>query len=99
MDNNKMFELMEKMYIEMKNMKQEMKNGFEEAKEERQQLANNIVKIEDDISKLQTVDEGILANTQKLDIIEKKVDNIEEFIKEKSIVVSKDYYIQLLKKA
>lgn len=108
--DEKTFQLLEKMYSEMLQMKkemhsevlqiredmlqmkEEMKQDFEEARQDRVRLEHVLT------DKINIVTDGVVQNSKKIDRIEDKVNSIETIIKDKSIVVSKDYYIQLLKK-
>lgn len=104
MDENRMLDLMEKLYMEMQSMKSEMrqefanvraevKDGFEDARKDRARLEHTLTE------KIDTVADGVIQNTNRVDRLEGRVASLEDLIKERSIVVPKDYYIQLLKKA
>lgn len=67
MENNKMFELMEKMYIEMQNIKNEV-----------QETRKIVTKIEvDHGKKLEALFDGYKQNTETLEIIDEKVDKLQ----------------------
>ncbi|WP_069649816.1 hypothetical protein [Caloranaerobacter ferrireducens] len=102
--DDKVFQLLEKMYSEMLRMKEDiyskihqleekMKQGFEEGRHDRVRLEQVLT------DKIDILTDGVTQNSEKINRIEDKVNSIETMIKDKSIVVSKDYYIQLLKKA
>lgn len=78
MEDDKMFELMTKMYAEME-------NGFKNVNERIDGLENKVDKtnitIENDIKpKIEALFDGYKQNTDKLDRIEKQVSKHDEFI-------------------
>lgn len=95
MDNEKMIELMTKMYSEMKAMKIEMQEGFNQVDERFNQadrrfnkVERRLNKVEDIVThieydhgqKLEALFDGYVQNTQKLDRIEKQESQDEEFV-------------------
>jgi len=107
----KMYDKMEKLNkelrSEMQEMNQELRSEMQEMNQElRSEMQDgfkktrlSFVKIEHDIEQIKTMTEGIVANTKRIDKIESKVDSLVDIIKNKSIVVSKENYVQILKKA
>lgn len=61
--------------------------------------SHSFVKIEHDIEQIKIMTEGIVANTERIDRIETKVDDLVNIIKNESILVSKENYVKILKKA
>ncbi len=118
MENERVYNLIEKMYDKMQEMNQELRTQMQGMNQElrtemqgmNQELRTEMhegfkktrqsfVKIEHDIEQIKTMTEGIVANTKRIDKIEAKVDNLVDIIKNKTIVVSKENYVKILKKA
>ena len=81
--DNKLYELIEKMYIDMQEMKANMatKDDFQELKGDIRRLEQNLARIEyNHGEKLQALFDGYMQNSQKLDRIEQEVQKHEEFI-------------------
>ncbi|PHS36308.1 MAG: hypothetical protein COA82_01645 [Alkaliphilus sp.] len=104
---SEMQEMNQELRSEMQEMNQELRSEMQEMNQElRSEMQDgfkktrlSFVKIEHDIEQIKTMTEGIVANTKRIDKIESKVDSLVDIIKNKSIVVSKENYVQILKKA
>lgn len=81
---NKIFELMEKMYGEMQELKSEMqglKSEMQEAKSRLGSVEKTVLKIENNHGeKLDALFDGYKQNSEKLEEIDEKVSKHEEFI-------------------
>lgn len=81
MENEKMFELMEKFYGEFSTFRKEMTEFKQETKKELKQIKKTVVNIENDHgNKLEALFDGYRQNSEKLDRIENEVTKHEEFI-------------------
>lgn len=88
MENEKIFELMEKMYVELmgvkdevKSVKSEMKEGFKKVNERLDAVEKTVIKIENDHGKkLDALFDGYKQNTEQLTRIENEVSKHEEVI-------------------
>jgi len=88
MENEKIFELMEKMYADLKgsqdNMYAEMLNIKKDVKSNSEKIDNiekTVLRIEQDHGKkLEALFDGYIQNAQKIDKIEKEVSKHEEVI-------------------
>lgn len=85
MENEKLFELVEKMYADLKGsqekMNSEMQLSFKQITERLDKVENIVTKIEQEHGqKLQALFDGYKQNSDKLDMIEKEVSKHEEVI-------------------
>lgn len=92
MENEKMFDLMSKIYAELQSTKNEMKQGFSEVNSRLDKVENRLDKVEKEVTKLGTVIDGEVspkitalfdgykANSEQLNRIEKEVSKHEEVI-------------------
>ena len=77
MENEKLFELMEKMYVELKDIKKEVKCNTEKTNN----VEKTVIRIENDHGKrLEALFDGYKQNTEQLNRIEKEVAMHEEVI-------------------
>ncbi|MEL7566227.1 MAG: hypothetical protein AAGU27_15265 [Dehalobacterium sp.] len=76
----------------LKGVRDEMQEGFSEARKDRARIEYTLMQ------KIDIIADGVIQNTNRLDRLEVRVSNVEELIKERSIIVPKDYYVKLLKK-
>ncbi|MGV8148895.1 MAG: hypothetical protein ACLKAN_07815, partial [Alkaliphilus sp.] len=91
-----MQEMNQELRTEMQEMNQELRTEMQEGFSENRQ---RFVKMEHEIGQIKTMTEGIVLNTERINKIETKVDDLTDTIKKKSIVVSNENYVQILKKA
>ncbi len=80
---DKVFDLMEKMYVEMKQQFELVNKKFELVNKKLDEKADktDIVKLENDlVPKIEALFDGYKQNTEKLDRIEKEVSKQEEII-------------------
>lgn len=81
--DDKMFELLEKMYIEMQEMKQNMAT-----KDDLSKVAQSIVRLENKMDENhETLYDGYKLTYEKLTILEKKVDEIDEKVKRQDVEI------------
>ena len=79
--DEKVFELMEKMYLEMQTMKDAMNVGFNDVNNRLDKVEQTVIRIENDHGqKLTVLMDGYKQNSDKLDPIEKEVNKHEEII-------------------
>lgn len=79
--DEKVFELMEKMYLEMQSMKDAMNVGFNDVNNRLDKVEQTVIRIENDHGqKLTVLMDGYKQNSDKLDPIEKEVNKHEEII-------------------
>ena len=77
MENEKLFQLMEKMYVELKDIKKEVKCNTEK----KNNVEKTVIRIENDHGKrLEALFDGYKQNTEQLNRIEKEVSMHEEVI-------------------
>jgi len=77
MENEKLFELMEKMYMELKDIKKEAKSNTEKINS----VEKTVIRIENDHGKsLEALFDGYKQNAEQLNRIEKEVAMHEEVI-------------------
>lgn len=77
MENEKLFELMEKMYLELKDIKKEAKSNTEKI----DSVEKTVIRIENDHGKsLEALFDGYKQNAEQLNRIEKEVAMHEEVI-------------------
>ncbi len=77
MENEKLFELMEKMYVELKDIKKEAKSNTEKINS----VEKTVIRIENDHGKsLEALFDGYKQNAEQLNRIEKEVAMHEEVI-------------------
>ena len=81
MENEKMFELLEKFYGEFSQFKKETETRFDKLHEKIDKIDNIVIHIENDHGdKLKALFDGYVQNSEKLDRIEKEVSRQEEVI-------------------
>jgi predicted nucleic acid-binding Zn-ribbon protein len=81
MENEKLFEFMEKMYADLKGEIGTLKLGQEDLKKEVSEIKKTVIKIEDDHGKkLETLFDGYKQNSEQLNRIETEVSKHEEVI-------------------
>ena len=81
MENEKMFELLEKFYGEFSQFKKETETRFDKLHGKIDKIDNIVIHIENDHGdKLKALFDGYVQNSEKLDRIEKEVSRQEEVI-------------------
>lgn len=91
---DRMFELMEKMYNEFSKRFDNIERKLDE-KADKQDIARLETELKNELNSLQ---DGYMQNAEQLTMVEDRLEAIENTIKNKSIVVGKDYYVQLFPK-
>jgi len=81
MDENKVFDLMEKIYIELQQTKKEIKVGFEDVNNKLNNVENDVkvlgAKIDGElIPKQDALFDGYTGNSEKLQEINEKIDDL-----------------------
>lgn len=114
MENGKVFELMTQMYSDMQKGFEKLSGRLDKVEEKVEQNSKDILRLEQkvdqnskDIIRLENklddstkiLFDGITQLGTQYDRVDKRVEKLEEGILQKGIVLPKEYYIQLLKKA
>lgn len=103
----KMFELMEKMYVEFSKKFEKIDERFVKIDERfenmeqglRQEIKQESARLENVLgAKIDALRDGYTQNEVRLTKVENRLTEVEDVIRNKSIVVGKDYYIQLFPK-
>lgn len=95
------FELLTQFFAEFKEFKAEVKQGFTEVNKKLDEKAakQDIARLETELkNELHSLQDGYVQNTERLTRVEDRLETIESTIKNKSIVIGKDYYVQLFPK-
>ncbi|QCX32442.1 hypothetical protein FDN13_01305 [Caloramator sp. E03] len=88
MDNEKLFELMTKMYSELQSTKTEMQNGFKEVKERLEKVENAVTGLEYELKETKkALYDGYAQNTESIKRIEIKLDEISEKVDKHDIKI------------
>ncbi|MCX7883420.1 MAG: hypothetical protein N2448_00015 [Caloramator sp.] len=88
MDNEKLFELMAKVYSELQSTKSEMQNGLKEVKEKLEKVENAVTGLEYKLKETKkTLYDGYAQNTESIKRIEIKLDEISEKVDKHDIKI------------
>lgn len=92
MDNEKLFEFMEKMYIELKGSQEkmyyEMKEGFKSVNERLDKVENAVTNLEHEIKETKkTLYDGYIQNAEGINRIESKLEELSEKVDKHDIKI------------
>lgn len=88
MDNEKLFELMTKVYSELQSTKTEMQNGLKEVKEKLEKVENAVTGLEYELKETKkALYDGYVQNTESIKRIEIKLDEISEKVDKHDIKI------------
>ena len=86
MENEKMFDLMSKIYSELQENKKEMQEGFSSVNDRLDKVENTITNIEHNHGqKLEALFDGYTQNSQQLDSIDEKLDTLQKSVNDLGI--------------